>query len=307
MLSVDEFAWKGNGRSLFITGLDGFAAAHLSSLARNCGFNVCGISRRRHCPGEGIFQCDITNSSCLKTVLTECQPDFVAHLSGVSAFLNNSFETVYQTNLVGSRNLLEALSELNTPPSRVLLVSSGNVCDPSLSERLGENAPYAPITDYSVSKIAMELLAPWWSQHFPIVVARPFNHIGRGQLSSFLVPRLITGFRRRSPLIEVGNLNAVRDFSDVRDTVKSYLSLLLIPNVPAHPINVCTGIGHSVRALIGLLEKITSHSPKLHVSPDYTRTSEIPKLVGNPLNLIKSGAHVPKIALRDCLEWILSE
>lgn len=222
-------------------------------------------------------------------------------------FLNDSFEAVYETNLVGSRRLLKALSELKTPPIRVLLVSSGNVCDPSISERMGESAPYAPISDYSVSKIAMELLAPWWSRHFPIVVARPFNHIGRGQLSSFLVPRLITEFKKKSPTIDVGNLNSIRDFSDVRDTVKSYLSLLHVPNLPPHPINVCSGIGHSVRDLISILEDITSHRPQLRVSSHYARSSEIPRLVGNPSNLLKSGAHVPRIPLRQCLEWILSE
>jgi nucleoside-diphosphate-sugar epimerase len=304
----DEFNFLNEkGLSLFITGIDGFAGIHLSHLAKNCGFQVTGISRTKNKPQDGIYQCDIADEKRLRDLLLNIRPNLVAHLSAVSSFVSDDISLVYRTNLLGSRALLSALSKINPRPDRVLLISSGNVYQATSQSKLRENAPLSPITDYSISKIAMEFLRPWWEQFFPIVIARPFNHIGRGQSTSFLVPRLVAEFKKRSPVISVGNISTIRDFSDVRDTVKSYLSLLMISQLPGHPINVCTGVGHPISSVVEILQEFTQHIPNLEISRDLVRQNEIPYLVGDNSILREVGAHVPTENLRECLSWILSE
>ena len=292
--------------SLFITGIDGFAGRHLRDLALALGITVSGTSRSNNRPEIGVFQCDITNEEKLSRILNDRKPSHIAHLAAYTSYLGPDVPLVYQTNILGSRALLSAASRLKTAPKRVLLISSGNIYKPSHAHPLNEETPLEPRSDYSVSKVAMEALSPFWEQYFPITIARPFNHIGRGQSITFLIPKLVNYFKSRSDVIPIGNISSIRDFSDVRDTVKSYLSLLTMETPPS-PVNVCTGVGHSISAVIQMLSIITAHVPKLEIDQSLKRANEIDCLIGNPHKLRESGSHCPKPSLQECLEWILSD
>lgn len=294
------------GKSLFITGIDGFVGRHLRSIAEAAGFLVSGSARRRHAPEERIYQCEISDEDLLERYVNKCAPDYVIHLAGLSHFVDGNVAAFFQTNLVGSRSLLSALSRSERRPRRVLLVSSGNVYGVSSVDKLAESLPLRPISDYSVSKVAMEHLVHWWSQFFEITVARPFNHIGMGQSSSFLVPKLVHGFKKRVKSLELGGMTTIRDYSDVRDIARVYLALLLHPEVPPHPVNVCSGFGRSVMELVGHLEQITGHSIKMELNHQLVRTYEIPRLVGDPTFLENMGIASPSSNITPCLEWMLS-
>jgi nucleoside-diphosphate-sugar epimerase len=298
---------EGARKSLFITGIDGFVGCHLRSVAQEMGFLVSGLARGRHVPEEGIYQCDINNEELLTNVVQVCRPDYVVNLAGMSHFVDGDVTCFYTTNILGTRNLLSALSKLKQKPTRVLLVSSGNVYGISSAEKLVESLPLRPISDYSVSKIAMELLVPWWSQFFEIGVARPFNHIGRGQRTSFLIPKLVNAFIKRLPFIELGDTSTIRDYSDVRDIVRVYLQLLIHPQLPSHPVNICTGLGHSTFEVISYLKQLTGHNPEIKSSVAMTRSLEIPRLVGDPSFLRSMGIEPPTSDLRSSLDWMLSE
>jgi nucleoside-diphosphate-sugar epimerase len=290
---------------LFISGIEGFAGRYLATEAVRSGFEVSGIAHRRGLHGPNVHQCSLLDLGGLQRILSEIQPDYVAHLAAVSAYLSDDVAGVYETNVLGSRNLLEAVASLPTPPKRVLLVSSGNVYDSRLGMRLAEDTPLRAITDYSVSKIAMEQLAHWWGQFFEIAIARPFNHIGIGQKPDFLIPKLLRHFQQRSARIELGNLAITRDFSDVRDVAQSYLSILRMPGLPHSPINVCTGVGTALGDILTLLQRLTGHAPEIIVREEFTRKHEILSLVGNPSLLESLGGVVPKTPLVDCLNWML--
>jgi nucleoside-diphosphate-sugar epimerase len=290
---------------LFISGIEGFAGRYLAREAIQNGFQVSGITHREGQHAPNVHLCSLLDSISLKKILSAVQPDYVAHLAAVSTYLSGDVASVYRTNVLGSRNLVEALASLAKPPKRVLLVSSGNVYDSSHSERLSEDAPLRAITDYSISKIAMEQLAHWWGQFFEIAVARPFNHIGIGQKPDFLIPKLLHHFQQRSPQIELGNLAVTRDFSDVRDVAKSYLSILKMAALPPSPINVCSGVGTSLRNVLELLERLTGHSPNVIAKEEFARKHEILSLIGNPSLLESLGGIAPKTPLADCLNWML--
>jgi nucleoside-diphosphate-sugar epimerase len=290
---------------LFISGIEGFAGRYLANEAVLNGFEVSGITHRAGLHGPDVHQCSLLDLGGLQRIVSLVRPDYVAHLAAVSTYLSEDVAGVYQTNVLGSRNLLEALSSLSTPPRRVLLVSSGNVYDSRHAVRLSEDAPLRAITDYSISKIAMEQLAHWWGQFFEIAIARPFNHIGIGQKPGFLIPKLLHHFRHRSPRIELGNLAVTRDFSDVRDVAKSYLSILTMPDLHPSPLNVCTGVGTSLGSVLTLLEQLTGHSPEITVREEFARKHEILSLVGDPGLLESLGGVVPKTPLPDCLNWML--
>jgi nucleoside-diphosphate-sugar epimerase len=290
---------------LFISGIEGFAGRYLATEAVRTGFEVSGIAHRRGLHGPNVHQCSLLDLGGLQRILCEIQPDYVAHLAAVSAYLSDDVAGVYETNVLGSRNLLEAVASLSKPPKRVLLVSSGNVYDSRHGMRLAEDTPLRAITDYSVSKIAMEQLAHWWGQFFEIAIARPFNHIGIGQKPDFLIPKLLRHFQQRSARIELGNLAITRDFSDVRDVAQSYLSILRMPGFYPSPINVCTGVGTALGDILTLLQRLTGHSPEIIVREEFARKHEILSLVGNPSLLESLGGVVPKTPLVDCLNWML--
>lgn len=290
---------------LFITGIEGFAGRYLAAEAVQNGFEVFGISHREATHAPNVHPCSLLDLGGLQKILAGIQPDYVAHLAAVSSYLSDDVAGVYKTNVLGSRNLLEAVASLPKPPRRVLLVSSGNVYDSRHAVRLGEDTPLRAITDYSISKIAMEQLAHWWGQFFEIAVARPFNHIGIGQKTGFLIPKLLRHFQQRSPRIELGNLAVTRDFSDVRDVAKSYLSILGMPGLHPSPLNVCTGVGTTLGGVLTLLESLTGHSPEITVREEFARKHEILYLVGNPSLLESLGGVVPKTPLADCLNWML--
>ncbi len=168
----------------------------MRDLAKVCCLYVCGISHKKRTK-KGVYQCKIRDDRNLIKILSEVRPNYVVHLCTVSTFPSGDAIRVYDLNLIGTRSHLSALFKIEERPKRVLLVSSGNVYNTSSAARLTEDTPPCTITDCSVSKIGVELLVPWREKFFPILIACPFNHIGKGQSENFLIPRLAIEFSRR--------------------------------------------------------------------------------------------------------------
>ncbi|MFZ6649801.1 NAD-dependent epimerase/dehydratase family protein, partial [Undibacterium sp. TJN25] len=117
---------------------------------------------------------------------------------------------------------------------------------------LAETEPAQPANDYGVSKLAMEHVARLWMDQLPITITRPFNYTGVGQADNFLLPKIISHYRRRAPLIELGNLDVARDFSDVRTVVQAYTRLL--QHAPAgQTFNVCSGQAHTLQQVLDIV------------------------------------------------------
>jgi nucleoside-diphosphate-sugar epimerase len=209
-------------------------------------------------------------------------------------------------NLIGTRNLLAVLAAAGKRPECVLLASSANVYGNSTEGVLKESTPANPANDYAVSKLAMEYMARIWLDRLPIVIARPFNYTGVGQTENFLLPKIVSHFRRRAEVIALGNLDVWRDFSDVRAVVRAYRRLLEV--CPAgETVNICSGRAHSLREVLSMAETITGHSMRVEVNPALVRANEVRILRGDSSKLKRMIGEWDTPPLEDTLKWMLEQ
>ena len=229
---------------VLITGVDGFTGRYLAAELVEAGHDVAGLIHhplQEPVPGVHLHECDLAESFAVRGVVEKLRPDWVAHLAAISFVAHGDVEAIYRTNVVGTRNLLEALAGQDVRPTSVLLASSANVYGNATEGVLDEKSPVAPANDYAVSKLAMEHVARLYQSRLPITIVRPFNYTGVGQSESFLLPKIINHVRRKMPVIELGNLDVARDFSDVRMVVAYYKRLMEGRWNSGEVFNVCSG------------------------------------------------------------------
>lgn len=288
-----------------ITGLRGFTGEYLARELSACGYEIFGTAYGNEALGQGIYYVDLCDPFALQEVVNRVQPDIVAHLAAISFVGHGNVEDIYRINVVGTRNLLAALSNLDTRPRSVLIASSANIYGNSTAGVIGEGELPRPANDYAVSKLAMEHVAHLWMDKLPIVITRPFNYTGVGQVENFLLPKIVSHFRRKARLIELGNLDVARDFSDVRTIAKAYCELLL--KAPAgETFNICTGKAYTLREVIQIVEEIAGYQIQVEVNPAFVRANEVRILVGNPEKLRNCIGDLPSIELRQTLQWMLN-
>ncbi|WP_454784582.1 GDP-mannose 4,6-dehydratase [Legionella sp. WA2024007413] len=295
-------------KKVMITGSSGFTGHYLSLELLRAGMNVIGLCQRlplHPIPGMNYFSSDLLNQAELSNIIKEIEPTVVVHLAAVSFIGQDNAETMYRTNIIGTRNLLEALTQLSKPPEQVLLASSGNIYGNTEREFIDETAPAAPINDYSVSKLSMEQMAKLWMNELPITIVRPFNYTGVAQSSLFLVPKVVTHFSQRADFLELGNLDIVRDFSDVRDVVHAYRRLIEVGGTANEVVNICTGQGYSLQQLLSMLSKLTGHSLEIGVNPRFVRSNEVKHLVGCKQKLEQIIGSFSRFTLEETLSWML--
>jgi nucleoside-diphosphate-sugar epimerase len=237
-------------------------------------------------------------------IVEEAQASYIIHLAGIAFVAHGDADNIYRTNLIGSHTLLAALSKCSHNPHSILLASSANVYGNATVEPITETTPTLPINDYAVSKLAMEHMARLWLDRLSITLARPFNYTGAGQSLDFLLPKIVDHFKRRAPVLELGNLNVVRDFSDVRSVVRDYRSLLEAAHT-GEAYNVCSGHGHSLLEVLDIMRELTDHHPEIRVNPAFVRSNEVHRLIGSRAKLDAAIDKPPTIALRDTLQWML--
>jgi GDP-4-dehydro-6-deoxy-D-mannose reductase len=270
---------------VLVTGADGFVGAHLVTVLRGRGDQVDACSG----PG-GPRELDVTARSAVDDRIRETRPEAVIHLAGVSSVARSHENpaTTVAVNVLGAATLLEAVRR-HVPKARVLLVGSGEVYGAvPKGEPAGESHPVRPLSPYAASKLAAEVLGRQMfdSYGLQIILARPFNHLGRGQASGFVVPSLAqqllsVAAGHIAPVISVGDLSPVRDFSHVLDVIDGYL-LLLAAGTPGETYNLCSGVGRSIRDLLDELQRILGTEAEVRVDPERLRPVEIPWLVGDP-------------------------
>ncbi|KHK87599.1 UNVERIFIED_CONTAM: GDP-6-deoxy-D-lyxo-4-hexulose reductase, partial [Mumia flava] len=230
---------------VLITGVRGFTGQHLLKELLNAGHEVCGLA---HTPAPEasvrVHVCDLLDRTALTEVLAREQPEAVVHLAAIAFVAHGDARAIYETNVVGTRNLLDAIHTSGCRPKSVLLASSANIYGNADREVIDESTPAAPANDYAVSKLAMEYMARLWEDKLPITIVRPFNYTGVGQSPNFLLPKIVSHFRERKPVLELGNLHVVRDFSDVRSVVAAY-GRLLDERFAGQTFNVCSGTGYA--------------------------------------------------------------
>ena len=287
-----------------ITGIKGFTGRYLAQELKEAGYRVFGTTNGAEAPGQDNFAVDLGDKQRLAELVAEIQPDVVAHLAAISFVAHGDAAEIYRVNVVGTRNLLEALASLDKKPRAVLVASSANIYGNTRTEVIAETEPAQPANDYGVSKLAMEHVARLWMDKLPIIVTRPFNYTGVGQTENFLLPKIINHYRRKATDIELGNLDVARDFSDVRTVAKAYARLL--EQAPAgQTFNICSGTAYTLRSVLQMASELAGYEIKVHVNPAFVRANEVHKLMGNGQRLQACIGELPAITLRETLAWML--
>jgi len=259
---------------------------------------------------------DLRDRAALDAAIAEIRPDMVIHLAAQS-FVPASFVNPRETfdiNFYGTLNLLEALQSVGFK-GRMLFVGSGDTYGrvPEAALPVREDYPLHPRNPYAVSKVAAEALCYQWSQTsgFEIIMARPFNHIGPGQSPRFAITdfaRQVTEIRlgRHAPVLQVGDIDVTRDFTDVRDVVRAY-ALLLEKGRNGGIYNVCSGGEHSIRDLLQRLIALAGVEARIERDQARLRPAEQRRMVASFDLLHRDTCWQPLIPIEQSLQDLLND
>jgi nucleoside-diphosphate-sugar epimerase len=278
---------------ILLTGAAGFTGLFLKSAAEAAGHQVVAL------------QADLTDKAAVAAEVQQAAPDAVVHLAAIT-FVGHADDTAfYGVNVVGTMNLLAGLATLPLKLRKVLLASSANVYGNCDASPITEVQRAAPVNHYAMSKLAMEHMAWTYLDRLPIVITRPFNYTGPGQAPQFLIPKLVSHFARRAPVIELGNLHVEREFNDIRMVCEAYLRLLA-KGQPGQIYNVCSGQPYTLQHVVRTLKQITGHAIAVDVNPAFVRANEVHRLSGNPAKLQAAVGALGEWGLEDTLRWMLN-
>lgn len=286
-----------------LTGYRGFTGRYVAAELRAAGYTVVGLAHASDPPEEGVLRADLLDRQAVQRAVAEARADAVVHLAAIAFVAHGDADEIYRVNVVGTHNLLAALAEGDKRPRSVVLASSANVYGNAQVEMITEATPAAPANDYAVSKLAMEYMARLWMDRLPITLVRPFNYTGVGQNERFLIPKIVSHFRRGEKVIELGNTDVARDFSDVRDVARAYAAI--VQKAPAgETVNICSGMAHSLGEVLDMMAELASYSIEVRVNPAFVRAHEVKRLAGSNARLQELVGRAPIVALRDTLRWM---
>ncbi|RFU45978.1 GDP-mannose 4,6-dehydratase [Paraburkholderia sp. DHOC27] len=289
-----------------VTGASGFTGAWLISNLLASGHAVTEtVAGQNATETPSRRRLDITSPEQCRRVIDEVRPDYIVHLAAISFVGHDDPLDFYRVNVLGTLNLLQACADVGHTPRKVLIASSANVYGNVTSDAIDESFPAAPVNHYAASKAAMESMVRTWFDRLPILIVRPFNYTGRGQTSSFLVPKIVDHFARRAPEISLGNIDVARDFSDVRYVVRAY-EALLDSAAAGETVNVCTGQPYTLREILTMAGEITGHELAIRVNPAFVRQTDVKVLAGSPAKLQRMVPEVKAIGFRETLGWMLA-
>ena len=289
-------------KTVLVTGSLGFTGYYVTQALENKGYHVIHFTNDSLSSGKPLDLCDY---STVKDFISKNRPKNVIHLAAIAYVGHGDPWDFYKVNLGGSLNLLRALDEVDCVEGNIVVASSANIYgDAYQGIAIEESFEPKPVNDYAVSKLALEKMIELWRNRFNIIVTRPFNYTGVGQSIDFLVPKIVNAFKKRDSVIELGNLDVHRDYSDVRDDAKAYASLLEL-NKKNLTVNLCSGKLVSLRTIIKTAEELTSHHLEIIRRGHLIRKNEILSLCGNPKVLNEKCNIWFKISLNETLKFML--
>lgn len=312
-----------NKQKVLITGIAGFVGSHLAELLLSKGYEVYGLCRPRSKTDhiEGIKNklhledADLLDSHSLYTTIARIKPEYIFHLAAQS-FVPTSWvspSVTLEVNIVGSANLFESVRQAGINPAIQIACSSeeyGLIRPEEIPVK--EDNPLRPQSPYAVSKVAMDYLGYQYycSYNMRIVRTRGFNHTGprRGETfvtSNFAKQIALIEKEKQEPVISVGNLDAQRDWTDVRDIVRGYL-LALEKCDPGEVYNICSGRAVRVRNMLNLLLSFSKVKVEIRPDPTRMRPSDVPVLVGDNTKFRKKTGWKPEIPFEKTMEDLLN-
>lgn len=314
--------WK--EKRVLITGISGFAGSHLAEQLLDLGCEVHGTIRRHavpmhenieHLRGKVLLhEADITSSERILRIFEDIRPNAVFHLAAES-FVPTSFREparVSHNNIIGTIIIFEAARRFDDDLESIQVACSSEqygLVDPNevpVSENLKTN-PFRPRSIYGITKVATEQIA--WLYHnsygVPSIITRGFNHEGprRGIqfVTSVIHRQIVEIIEGKRDNIVIGNPNAIRDFTHVKDTVNAYI-LVSEKKKYSEPYNVCSGKGINIGDYVELAKKTFNISAKVFVDPNRLRPSEVPLLIGRNDKIVNDTGWRPVRSVIDIIK-----
>lgn len=323
VLAVHEPMTKKTNKKALITGITGFAGSHLAELLLKEGYEVWGTARPRSKTDHiesikriiNLEDADLVDSHSLYTIITKIKPDYIFHLAAQS-FVPTSWASpavTLEVNITGSANLFEAVRQASIDPVIQIACSSeeyGLVFANELPIR--EENPLRPQSPYAVSKVAMDYLGYQYfcSYGMKIVRTRGFNHSGPRRGHTFAESNFAKQIAQiekgeQEPIIYVGNLDASRDYTDVRDMVRAYL-MAVLKGEPGEVYNICTGKAIKIGDMLEMLLRFSKVKVKIQEDPTRMRPSDVPVLLGDFSKFHKKTGWKPEIPFEKTMEDLLN-
>lgn len=319
-----------NTPKVLITGGTGFVGSHLveALLSQNYSQDrsqiyVTSYSAANESfvasllPADNIHQLDLTDQKATFSLIKTLKPDQIFHLASLAA-VGKSYENikkVIDNNTQLQLNLLEAVKQFS-PHTRILTIGSAMEYDLSHDypgfnpEQTVEEYPLGPASPYGVSKTTQDLLAYAYQQSFGlnIIRVRPFNHIGERQTPDFAIPafaqQIAAVENNKQESIRVGNLTAIRDFTDVKDMVQAYI-LLMKKGKSGNVYNVGSGQGYTMQKVLEMMLELSTAEIRIEKDPTRIRPADITAAVADYSKIAQLGWQ-PRIELKDTLQRIIN-
>lgn len=305
---------------VLVTGAGGFVGRHLSNELIKAGHEVflTGLNSESITGIGQVMALDITSREQCANAVQEIQPDAIVHLAGLAHTHqnDNNHDLLYDVNVSGAANIAREMArhaaKVRGTKKALLFVSSAFVYGGDQTcgiLRCAEATSTSTRTNYGASKLAAEHAVRFFAhEHFDVYIARPFNHIGPGQDSSFVVP----GFAQRihkapsGGVIETGNLSAIRDFTDVRDIVRGYRRILEIR--PKEKLFVFgSGQQIQIQDVLDMLMSISGKKITSKINSELLRPEEPASYIADPTLAMKALGWQPEIPMEKSLQDVWNE
>ncbi len=311
---------------VLITGVTGFVGSHLAEYCLEKGCQVFGTGRRRspltnvqaimHDKRFKLMEMELEDARSVSSAIRTSRPDLVFHLAAQS-FIPTSFESphyTFQVNVLGTLALLEGLRQWSGDSSPKIQIAGTSEEYGLVREEecpIVETQPLRPLSPYGVSKVACDLLGAQYARSYGmhVVVTRAFNHEGARRgiefvTSNFAHQAVLLADGKISEL-KVGNLDAVRDYSHVKDIVHGYW-LALEKGEPGEAYNICSGEATRIGEIIEILERIVERKLPYSVDPQRLRPSDVPLLVGDSTKFRKQTGWEPELTFEDAMRDLVA-
>ena len=287
-----------------VTGIRGFTGRYLARALIELGFEVYGTTTAGKPKDLMVQPVDLRDKLQVADFVSLVKPSVVAHLAAISFVPHSNVQEIYDVNVNGTRNLLEALAGQKQQPTSVLIASSGSVYGNSEISLGDESTPLIPANDYGLSKLAVEELVQTFGHCLPTTVVRPFNYTGKGQSIDFFVPKVVAHTLEKKSYIELGNLKTSRDFLDVRTIVWAYAKLLKLPS-SGETYNLSSGKLVGLEEILEKIQRIGNHRLEIRSVSKFSRQQDSRGIAGDASKLWSVIGKPKNISLDSTLEWML--
>ncbi len=300
-----------------ITGVNGFVGEYLTACLVSKGFDVFGTDIvEKDIDGlSGFVKADLLDEKSVCDLVAQVKPDHVYHLAGQSnvGLSWTRPALTFRVNVAGAVNMMDAVRQA-APEAKMLIIGSADqygTVTPDMCP-LKEDMPVNPQSPYALSKAMQEQSARFYIKHFglKIIMVRAFNHIGPGQRTGFVVPDFASRIARIEhgmlDRLEVGNLSAERDFSDVRDIVRGYC-LLMEKGKIGEVYNIGSGRHHRISDILNLMLSFSKANIRVEEDASKRRPSDAPLIYGDCSKIKNDVGYEPEYRLEDTVLEVLND